>query len=209
MRNLLNGLRIAFLVALLACVFTGLAVACDDCEVVGHIDAEPSAQEDLDLGAWMYTLTLTWETGGNSIDYIMLFLDEIDQNCSCEDVRAAINFDLPAGQSAAGPDPDHHWHECDWEGRIKCINDPCLPDDGIYMKFNDYNCEHPGCCGGGTFTFFSDYPPTDVGMPDIFFKLGAYTDACSGTLTGVFPALPCDPTPDSASSWGKVKSIFR
>jgi hypothetical protein len=200
---------------LLVFSLTGVAIACDECVLEGNIEAEWNSEQP-DLGLWKYTMTLTWDTGYYSIDYIMLFLDELDQNCTCEEIEALISFPVPAGNSEAGPDYPDHWHTCDWEGSVECVDNPCLPDRGIYMRFDPYNCGgnppdhgHPGCCGGGIFFFYSDYPPTDVSVPNMFFKLGEFFDACEGQLTGVFPALPCDPTPSEVDSWGGIKTLYR
>ena len=200
-----NKLLLRFLVSLALCtLLPSLALA--DCLITGVSVAELN-MENPELGAWKYTITMTWDTGTvYALSHTDILLD-YSGNCTCEELVAVLNWQDPIGTSNGLPD------DCtvEYEGIFECNGDPSIPDlEMPLLKFEPYEdgtCE-PGPTGTGTFYIFSDLPPAPIAEENLFLvdKYGQL--ACSGLLTGEFPGLPCDPTPTAEGSWGGVKSSY-
>lgn len=174
------------------------------CYIGGNITAEES---DSDLGDWCYTLEVMWDTGDQtSLSHLNLVIDLPTGTCECYEVVEAISFGYPAGSSDGYPDG------CmvDYEAWIECNGDPSIPIEGILIKWEplyDESCE-PGPTGTGYFMFYSDYSPVpvDESLPVVVEKnAGQY---CEGTVTGVFPGLPCNPVSAEATTWSQLKSLY-
>ena len=119
----------------------------------------------------------------------------------------AISLPDVAGQS------DTETADCyvDYNAFFECDGDPSIPGvTGELIKFEPLadDCE-PGATGSGTFTFYSDLPPVPVNENILALVDKAGQTSCYGQLTGVFPALACDPVGNEAQTWGTVKSLYR
>jgi len=185
-------------------------VAADDCYIVGEITAEENF-DDPDMGGWVYTLFVEWDTGTpHGLSHFNLILDVEFGECTCDDFEGALNWADPAGYST-GYDSGEPC-TVDYQLFFECNGDPSVPDiNEPLLKFEPIEvdgCE-PGPVGEGTFTFYSDYPPAEVAEYNTALVDKYSGEACFGSLSGVFPALPCDPTGDLGNSWGAVKALFR
>jgi hypothetical protein len=178
-----------------------------ECSLTGHIEAvmDPS---HADLGLWRYTMTVTWDTGTRlGLSHFNLWLDETDQNCSCAEIDAALAWEEPVGSSTGEP------HPCTvpFRGMLECKGDSSLGIDGIIIKFEPIgggDCE-PGPQGEAVVTFYSDYAPASIALPNMYLMDKHGRLSCFGQVTGVFPGLPCDPTPIELQTWGGIKAIYR
>ena len=193
---------IALTFALLTLAASAALAAPAACSIEGQITAGPAGLSD--PAPFVYTLTVTWDTGNRyALSHFEVFLDE--SNCACEDLSLALIIPDPAGESSSpesGPVSYASWVECNGE--------PSLGLDGQFLKFEPLpgEMDEPGTTGTGTFSFYSHYPPAPVAPLNLFLsdKNGQYS--CQGTLTGVFPALPCDPTGTTPLTWGSLKSQY-
>ncbi len=184
-----------------------VAPASADCIIDGSITAEMNAG-DPELGAWCYTLTVTWDTGEmTALSHLDLIVDAPGGTCGCQDIADAINFDYPAGSSDGEPDAC----TVEYEAFLECNGDPSIPIEGILFKWepliDDPYCE-PGPVGTGQFIFYSDYAP--VAVDDSLPLVAEKNDGshCEGTIDGVFPGLECNPVATEASTWSEVKSLY-
>jgi hypothetical protein len=201
MRNIMLTLTVCALIAL-------PAAASAECFITGDIAAAAN-DGDPSLGAWMYTMTVSWDTGAQtSLSHLDLIVDFPGGTCLCSDVAGALNFGAIAGTSDGTPGGC----DVDYTAEVECYGDPSIPgDEGILIKWEpmmmDGGCE-PGPTGTGMFTFYSDLAPAmvDDTQPLILEKDGG--ESCEGTITGVFPALPCDPVAAEATTWTEVKGLY-
>jgi len=133
-----------------------LAVAA--CDISGTIVATPNP--NLSGPAWVYTLTIDWDTGSpNALSHMDLLLDTSTGTCTCADFSDALSWDDPIGSSDGDP-------SCtvDYTGGLECSGDPSIPGvDNILLKFEpiEEGCE-PGVTGTATFVFYSDLGPAPV-----------------------------------------------
>jgi hypothetical protein len=174
------------------------------CTSDGHISAAPNAGDPA-LGDWVYTFTLTWNTDSQfSLSHFNLFMDDAYANCGCAELADAITFMSPIGSSESDTCTVYY------DGFVECEGDPSIGLVGTILKFEPVmdGCE-PGPTGTGTFVFYSDYPPASISMPNLFMSDKFAGQSCEGTLTGVFPALPCNPVDAQSSTWGGLKSAYR
>jgi hypothetical protein len=186
-------------------ILSGASSALAECHLSGHIEAAMS-NDHPELGLWQYTLTVTWDTGSKHLSHLNLWLDETDQNCTCQEIGASLAWEYPAGSSTGAP------ADCplDYEAFLECNGDPSLDIDGIIIKFEpieENGCE-PGAKGRATAVFYSDYFPASISLPNLFLTDKFGRMSCYGQVTGVFPGLPCDPTPARPVSWGQLKAIY-
>ncbi len=174
-----------------------------DCFIEGHCVAEPNYDYP-ELGAWKYTLDITWDSGDNhGLSHIDLLLGFEGHSCECEEFLFA--FGEPAGVSDGlyGDDACVLFYE----GEFECHGDPSLPD--VYepiLKFEpiEEDCE-AGPMGGGTFVFYSDWNPEPVETPNEWLVFKAAGNQCRGPLTGELPELGCESTASNPASWGELK----
>jgi hypothetical protein len=201
----MNPLRMLILLAALT-VATVPALA--ECTISGHVTATENVDMP-ELGYWMYTLEVTWDTDSQtSLSHLDFVLDLPGSTCDCSDFEYALAFADIAGESNGTPD------DCtvQYEAFLECFGDPSIPIDGILIKWeplvNDEGCE-PGPIGTGTFTFYSDLDPVeiDTDLPLLVEKNSG--ESCEGGVTGVFPGLLCNPVGAEASSWSQIKGIYR
>ena len=188
------GLALAVL-AILA--VPGLSAAV--CNVDGHIEAEMI--DDPGMPMYMYTLTVAWDMDSpHGLSHLDLVVDVEGGTCGCSDFADAITF---GGGSSDGVD------NCtvEYMTYLECGGDPSIPGvDGILFKFEPDEtdgCE-PGPTGTGVFVFYSDLAPVPVNEDVIALVDKAGQESCTGTITGVFPAMSCDPVPSDGSSLGSL-----
>jgi hypothetical protein len=184
----------------------GLPLAASaDCFIEGHCEAEPNTEAP-DLGAWKYTVELSWSSCDNhGLSHIDLLLGFKGHSCECEEF--VFNFNDPAGNSDGVRDDDCVLF---YEGEFECYGDPSLPDiHEPILKFEpiEEDCE-AGPEGSGTFVFYSNWEPGPVQTPNEWLVFKAAGNGCSGPLSGVLPGLACETTASSEASWGDLKSLF-
>jgi len=180
--------------------------AAAECSLYGEITALPN-EGDPELGYWCYTLEVTWDTGDpTALSHLDLVIDTPAGTCECSQIVDALSFADIAGSSDGVPDG------CmvDYYAEINCNGDPSIPgDEGIIIKWEpiEEGCE-PGPTGTGHFTFYSDYAPVPVNadLPVLIEKNSG--ESCSGTITGVFPGLECDPVSAEATTWTELKQRY-
>ena len=82
---------------------------------------------------------------------------------------------------------------------------------GILFKFEPIEADgcEPGPTGTGTFFFYSDLAPVPVDEEFVALVDKAGQASCSGTITGVFPAMACDPVPSTIYGLDRLKSLYR
>ena len=173
------------------------------CSLEAHIDSRMNTG-DPSLGGWVYTLTVDWNTGSQyALSHLNLWLDEGNQNCLCSDIGGALN--LPAESDPTEGTPT----ACDlvFESLLECNGDPSIGLTGTIIKFEPFEGEgcEAGVSGTMTYTFYSDFAPSNIYLPNMYLTDKAGQTACSGQITGVFPGLPCDPTPVDNVTWGGIK----
>ncbi|MFH1845443.1 MAG: hypothetical protein ABIF77_19840 [bacterium] len=174
--------------------------------IFGTIVAEPNTGNP-ELGAWTYRLVITWNTGTpHALSHMNLKLDDPDGNCECEEIESALTWGDPIGFSHESPS----YCLVYYYGEFLCHGDPSISVDGIMLKFEPYEnpeCE-PGTGGVATFTFYSDYPPVPIAEDNLFLsdKFSGYVGF--GPVTGVFPAIPCDPVETERATWGDLKQGY-
>ena len=184
------------------------AIAGAECSITGEITAAPN-DGDPSMGAWCYTLTVTWDTGDQyALSHLGLIIDTPGGTCLCSDVAAALNFPAVAGSSDGYPGGC----TVDYEAFLECDGDPSIPgDEGILIKWEPLEmadgCE-PGPTGTGTFTFCSDLGPVPVDewLPLLIEKNAG--EFCEGGITGVFPGLACDPVAAEGATWSEIKGYY-
>ena len=176
------------------------------CEIWGTVVAEPSDRPD--LGSWRYRLLISWDTGGAfALSHMDVILDLQTGRCTCADFDLALNWLDPVGSAMGDPAPCMIL----FAPELNCDGDPSL---GVYdkvLKFEPYPdpaCE-PGTYGVGGFTLYSDLGPAPIAEPNLFLVDKHGRLACWGSLTGQFPALPCNPVAETSRTWSGVKGVYR
>lgn len=185
-----------------------LPAAAGDCFINGAITASMNTG-DLSLGRWQYTLEVSWDTGQvYGLSHLDLLVDKPGGNCLCGDIAAALAFAQPAGLSDGVPPGC----TVEYDASVECSLDPTISElDGIGIKWQEsaesVGCE-PGPTGTGVFTFYSDLGPYPITEDILIFLLAGMGHTCTGSITGVFPDIPCGPIAATETSWTAVKGIF-
>ena len=161
---------------------------------------------DPDQAAWIYTMDVTWDTGTPyGLSHFNLYLDPADFGCGCQEIASSLSWGETVGVTAGEPGGC----SLPFTAELNCSGDPSIGLDGIVLKFEpvEEGCE-AGPTGQVTVTFSSPYPPGDIAEPNTFLtdKYGQLVG--TGSLTGVFPALACDPVSADALCWGDVKARY-
>jgi hypothetical protein len=184
-------------------VFAPLALA-GDCGINGNIVA--TRNNDPAGLAWVYTLTVDWNTGSRyDLSHISLLLDAEGGSCSCNDFYSALSWEPVIGKSSGGSSCETLYY-----GELGCKGDPSIPGvGGIALKFEPMEGCAPGTLGSAVFKFYSDLRPAPINE-DILSLVDKFgQNSCFGYLTGKFPGLPCDPVAAEDTSWGRVKGLYR
>ena len=106
---------------LIVLVFAAGAAAAGDCFIQGVSTAEPNPDDPM-LGAWRYTITITWDTGTDyGVSHIDLLLDT-PGNCLCEELEEGIAWVAPTGYFTN----DEEVCEVDLNAMLECGGDPSL-----------------------------------------------------------------------------------
>ncbi|NTV04069.1 hypothetical protein HGA89_04005 [bacterium] len=188
-------------VAILILVAAGAALASD---LSGEITAEYVGQRG--IGEWCYTLAVTWQNEPNrGLSHLNLSLGA-GTDCSESEINTDVLWGVNAGMVISS----------DFTREILCLaqyeanGDPSLNITEPVLKFEPHpgSIRGPGAVGWGRLVFYSNKPPAAITTPNSFLsqKFGTYSS--SGQVTGVFPALPCDPVAAQASAWGEVKALY-
>ncbi len=187
--------------AILVLVAAGTALASD---LSGVITAEFVGPHG--IGEWRYTLAVNWENlPARGLSHLNLSLGA-GTVCTEEDLAAGVLWGFNAGMVI----------NSDFTREILCLaqyevnGDPSLNITEPLLKFEPHpgSIRGPGPVGWGRLVFYSDRPPAAIVTPNSFLsqKFGTYSSF--GQVTGVFPALPCDPVDAEVSAWGEVKALY-
>ncbi len=179
------------------------AAANAECMIGGNISVETCNN---DLGMYCYTLEMTWDMDSpHGLSHFDLIVDVEGGTCSCADFEESIVFDAIAGSSDGEDD-------CmvDYTSELACNGDPSIDMPGIMFKFEpiEGDCE-PGATGTGTFVFYSDLAAVPIDEQAFTIVDKAAQEFCTGTLTGVFPGMVCDPVANDELPLGTLKSLYR
>ncbi len=201
MKNLLTKLS---LVLITGAVLAFPVMSAAECSVSGNIEA--AMIDDPDLPMYMYTMTVAWDMDSpHGLSHLDLVVDMQGGTCDCSDFYDAITF-------GAGSSDGEYDCTVEYMTYLECSGDPSIPGvDGILFKFEPIETEgcEPGPTGTGTFVFYSDMAPVPVNEEVIALVDKASQDSCSGSITGVFPGLACDPVPTFQRSMDSLKSLYR
>ena len=176
-----------------------------DFVLTGTITAESGAGSG--LGDWMYTLHVVWDTGTPyGLSHLDLIVDD-GSNCGCNALENAIAFGDPPGYMVG----EDGICEMGLDTEFVCQGDPSIDVEHPLFKFEPIegpDC-HAGPVGEMTIIFYSDYPPAPIADPNLFLvdKYAQYSGF--GMVSGVFPALPCNPISTKILPWGGLKSVYR
>jgi hypothetical protein len=200
----MNKLILIFVCVVLCGTLTAPGAFAGECYISGTIAAERN--DDPDGVAWVYTLTVEWDTGSRySLSHISVLLDEEGGTCSCQDFYEALSWEPVVGKSTSGSSC-----ETPYAAELGCKGDPSIPGvSGITFKLEPLEGCDPGTFGSGVYKFYSDLPPAPINedVLSLVDKFGQ--NSCFGYLSGWFPGLPCDPVEVEDSSWGSVKGLYR
>lgn len=196
--------RTILITALVLAAGFGSAIA--QCNIAGECSAEWAGADPAAPAAWKYTLTVTWDTDSPyGVSHVDL-LPGAKGRCTCDDLEAGILWVDPVGESDGDPAPC----TVGFNMFLECDGDPSLGIDEPLFKFEyieDTGCE-PSNTGMMTAVFYSPFPPAMIEEPNLALVDKHAQLDCWGQLSGVFPALPCDPLPSDAASWGAIKSLY-
>ena len=176
------------------------------CFITGHISGEMNLEAP-ELGFWRYTLSVTWDTGGKlALSHFNLSFGESSE-CSCEDFETGLNWQEFLGWST-GLEPGE---ETGYRSLLECDGDPSmgLRDPLLKLEPDQTSYKGPGVIGRGEVVFYSDYAPWRIKTENRFMSMKFGQESCYGPLTGMFPALPCDPTPETPKTWATIKQYYR
>lgn len=174
-----------------------------ECSISGTISVETC---DNPLGMYCYTLDVTWDMDSpHGLSHFDLLVDGEYGTCTCEDFEQYIAFDTIAGSSnGEGGCTVNYFAE------LACDGDPSIGMGGIMFKFEpeEGDCE-PGPTGSGTFYFYSNLAGVPVDEQSVTLVDKAAQEYCTGSLTGFFPGMECDPVSNDELPLGSIKSVYR
>lgn len=188
-------------VAILALAPAGAALASDLSGVITAEYVGPHA-----IGEWRYTLAVNWQNQpSRGLSHLNLSLGA-GTTCTENDLAAGVLWGFNAGMVI----------HSDLTREILCLaqyevdGDPSLNITEPLLKFEPHpgSIRGPGPVGWGRLVFYSNKPPAAIVTPNSFLsqKFGTYSSF--GQVTGVFPALPCDPVEADTSAWGDIKAMY-
>jgi len=158
-------------------------------------------------GTYRYTIDLTWDLGRRDPTHLDILVGLKDCACVCD--TRLFRFVTPAGTSngvsLSGA--------ClvSYTADYRCLGDPSIAGTAlgaaIRLHAVDDGCENDGA-GTGTFVFYSPLPPGGEGMYADAIALKQGSSTCYGMLLGELPMCDCT-VPAGATSWGRVKSVYR
>jgi hypothetical protein len=177
------------------------------CSTSGSVSAALQVGGPFD-GWWKYTITGSWDTGGEALSHISFL---ISYACDCCDISGLIGFDTPAGTST-GEDGLGNACTAEYVGTgDMCSDDPTIPSTDPALKFEpvEGDCEAQST-GNGTWCFYSLLPPLPAAnYPGaVVVKYG--NNLCSGDLVGEMPdCTDCLTVPTRLTTWGKLKGDYK
>lgn len=174
--------------------------------ITGDIQATPESSRP-DLGAWEYILTMSWEMASTlRLGHFSLYLDDAARGCSCDQLQAGVTPGDTVGFSHSAKSLSLFYYYSEFA----CDGDPDLPIMGKMLVFRPFLPDKclPGPVGDGTFRLFSDFPPAAIQASGLYLVDGDNHFVGSGSLSGDFPALPCDPVSARPLTWGAMKSVY-
>ncbi len=188
----------------LVCFMSLGAIARAQCDISGDITA--SANTDPAGPAWVYTLTIHWDTDEKyALSHMDLLIDAAGGSCSLQDIAQYLSWGDPIGTSDG-----EGGCTVSYMGELSDNGDPSIPGvTGLLLKFEPYDGCEPGNVGTGVFVFYSDLGPVPVDE-DMLSLVDKYAQMyCFGHLTGMFPGLACDPVAEELTSFGSLKGMYR
>ena len=157
-------------------------------------------------GLYKYTLTVTWDVGVHDPSHLDILVGLNDCACVCD--PRLFKFGSPAGTSTgvnAGGDCTVPYYAA-----YACTGDPSI--DGMTGPAIKFSPDESVCStnetGTGTFVFYSPLPPSPIQVQPNAIAIKHGTDTCYGPLVGSLPVCQCS-VPASATTWGRVKDIYR
>ncbi len=174
------------------------------CDISGDITAEMNT--DPGGPAWVYTLTIHWDTDVQyALSHMDLLIDAVGGSCTLDDLYAHLSWNDPIGTSDG-----EGGCTVTYMGELSDNGDPSIPGiTGLLLKFEPYEGCEPGNVGTGVFVFYSDLAPVPVDE-DMLSLVDKYALMyCFGHLTGMFPGMDCDPVDNEATSFGSLKGLYR
>ncbi len=193
------------LTVILVLLFMALGtLAQAQCDISGDITA--TANTDPAGPAWVYTLSIHWDTDVQyALSHMDLLIDAVGGACTLDDLMDHLSWDDPIGTSDG-----EGGCTVSYMGELSDNGDPSIPGvTGLLLKFEPYDGCEPGNVGTGVFVFYSDLAPVPVDE-DILSLVDKYALMyCFGHLTGMFPGMDCDPVADDAASFGSLKGMYR
>ncbi len=193
--------RTLLLVFVLSLLAAGVQAQCD---ISGDITAAQNT--DPNGPAWVYTLTMTWDTDAKyALSHFDVLIDGVSGGCTLADLMGHLWWDDPIGTSDGEGGCTVSYY-----GELSDNGDPSIPGvTDLLLKFEPYAGCEPANVGSGVFTFYSDLAPVPVDE-DILSLVDKYAgNYCFGHLTGMFPGMDCDPVDNEAVSFGAVKGLYR
>ncbi len=173
-------------------------------ELAGNITAVYVGQRG--IADWCYTLAVNWDNEpSRGLSHLNLSLGA-GTICSEADIAADVLWDVTAGVVINST----FTREIPCQAHYEANGDPSLDITEPLLKFEPSpgSIRGPGPVGWGRLVFYSNKPPAAITTPNTFLsqKFGTYSSF--GQVTGVFPALPCDPVGAEESAWGEVKALY-
>lgn len=169
----------------------------------GWISGECTVLERESAQVWRYGLTMSWDNPKHALSHMNIILDD-GNNCTVAQLLEGMSFDSPGGQGNGVP-------VCmvDYDVSLEA-SDPSIRLSALLMKLEPVagTCE-PGTAGTVTVEFRSIYPPAPIQEENLFLVEKFSTDYITGELTGLFPALPCNPVDAETLSWSALKTMYR
>jgi len=158
------------------------------------------------VGLYKYTVTLTWDVGTHDPSHVDVLVGLNDCVCVCD--PRLFKFGAPAGLSTGvnGSGPC----QVPYSGAYVCKGDPSIADmTGPAIKFTpDETLCSTDETGSGTFVFYSPLPPGPPQYDANAIAIKHGTSTCYGPLYGPLPLCDCS-VPAQATTWGKMKDIYR
>jgi len=175
-----------------------------------QLTAQVAVSSSLDpgfVGLYKYTVTLTLNVGTHDPSHIDVLIGLNDCSCICDPrlFKFAAVAGVSTGVNASGG------CQVPYAGSYVCKGDPSIKGTttGPAIKFiPDETLCSTDEMGSGSFVFYSPLPPGAAQVVPNAIAIKHGTSTCYGPLVGPLPICDCT-VPTQATSWGKIKDIYR
>lgn len=158
------------------------------------------------VGYWQYCYAIAWSGLPHSVSHVELILcrpDDCDCTCSPEHFAFADTIGVGSGMASEDPAIVHYY------GHFELLGDRSTGLQVTLLKFEPFEgLSEPAAEGSADLCFYSLAPPVQGNFTN-HISVKCADEVVLGDLDGPLPGCDTLFSPNSGSTWGYVKTLYR